>query len=104
MKKLAVCLSVLAMFVSPAFAADSKDQSADHKMHEPTTEQRAAMATMHEKLATCLRSTKTMKDCHQEMMEACKVNKDACPPMMMHHHGKGGHDHKMMEHESSESK
>ncbi len=52
------------------------------KMPEPTKEQRMKMAEAHTKMAECLKSEKTMKDCHTEMMTSCKeANGGKCPMM-----------------------
>ncbi|WP_141731596.1 hypothetical protein [Oligoflexus tunisiensis] len=64
------------------------------KMTEWTKEQRETMAKNHEMMATCLRSDRSVGECHEEMMKSCKDN-DACPMkgrMGMHHgmhEGKG---------------
>lgn len=57
---------------------------------EPTKEQRAQMAEMHEKAAACLRSEKSFDQCHKEMWENCPMAKDgkSCPMMGMMHHGR----------------
>jgi hypothetical protein len=39
----------------------------------PGKESRAHMATMHEQMASCLRSDKPMADCRAEMMKACQA-------------------------------
>lgn len=50
---------------------------------ELTDEQRKSMATMHEKMAVCLRSTKTVSDCHDEMKTDCQqmMGQEGCPMM-----------------------
>lgn len=55
------------------------------KMPEPTKEERMKMADAHTKMAECLKSDKTMKDCHKEMMDSCKEATGGKCPMM------GGH-------------
>ena len=57
------------------------------EMPNMTSEQRMKMADSHEKMAACMRSTKPMKDCHDEMMKVCEdtMGKD-CPMGKMHHH------------------
>ncbi|WP_413288803.1 hypothetical protein [Bdellovibrio sp. HCB337] len=47
-----------------------------------TPEQRKQMANMHLKAAECLNSTKTVQECHQEMMKNCPMMKDGSCPMM----------------------
>jgi len=54
---------------------------------EVTAEQRQQMATVHEKMATCIRSDKSMEDCHKEMMDSHKdfMGKGShCPMHGMH--------------------
>ena len=50
---------------------------------EPTKETRAKMATIHEQMAACLRSDKSMNDCRSEMMTACQtlLGDSGCPMM-----------------------
>ncbi len=56
-----------------------------------TPEQRENMAKLHEQMANCLRSTKTMKECHEEMRKSCEsLGANGCP-MMGWEHGKKGH-------------
>src|SRR5690349_18443392 len=95
-----IIISVAMIFSMSAFANHHKH----HKM-EFTPEQRKGMAEVHEKMAACLRSDKSMEECHKEMKQTCeeKMGKDGCP-MMAHmgdmHHKMG----KMMkeEHEHNE--
>ena len=37
----------------------------------PSPAMREKMAQIHEKMAACLRSTRSIADCHQEMMNQC---------------------------------
>lgn len=55
----------------------------------PSPEQRAKMATAHEQMAACLRSTRSMSDCHRDMRSAHEAacQNGGCGM----HHGKGGH-------------
>lgn len=39
---------------------------------EMTPEQRVNMATLHENMAACLKSDKTVEACHSEMKASCK--------------------------------
>lgn len=52
---------------------------------EMTPEQRVNMATVHENMATCLKSDKTVEACHSEMKSNCKsmMGNDGCH-MMKH--------------------
>jgi len=57
----------------------------------PSKEVREHMAGLHEQMAACLRSDKSVKDCHTEMMRGCKqLGKHSCPMM-----GSGRHKHAM---------
>lgn len=80
---------IASMAVSAAaIAADSAPAGAA----EPTKETRAKMATLHEQMAACLRSDKSMNDCRSEMMSACqKLMGDSGCPMM----GWGKHNRMM---------
>ncbi len=51
-------------------------------------ETREKMAVVHEQMAACLRSDKSLADCHTEMMKSCKesLGDQGCPMMGM---GKG---------------
>ena len=61
---------------------------------EPDREMRAKMAGVHEQMAACLRSDKSMSDCRSEMMKGCQelMGGHVCPMMGM---GMGKHDHMM---------
>ncbi|MGE5085058.1 MAG: hypothetical protein ACM3MG_02075 [Bacillota bacterium] len=85
MKNLILSTLVIFTFTSPAaFAA--KDKTTKASKVEWTTEQRENMAKMHENMAACLRSTKTMKDCRAEMRTTCHdMGGENCP--MMERHG-----------------
>lgn len=89
MKKLILASAMVIVVVAAAgsvFAADKK-----MGMMEMTPEQRSDMATMHEKMATCLRSEKPMAECHKEMKASChdKMGMEGCPMMGdMKHRGK----------------
>ena len=104
MKKLVVLFSMISLCASISLAEGSDMHGImDAKM---TKEQREKMAAAHEKMAACLRTDKTMKDCHEEMKKACEANMgpDACP--MMDHKGMMGHHKKMKDsgEEKSDSK
>lgn len=79
--------AVLLAFSSSVFAADAPSASTK-AMKGPTKEQRQKMAEMHEKMATCLKSDRTIDECRTEMMKGCDeaFGKDGCPMM-----GKGMH-------------
>jgi hypothetical protein len=74
----------------PVVADQKASTEAVTSSPEITAEQRQQMANMHEKMSTCLRSDKSMEDCHKEMMDSHKdfMGKgDSCPMHGMH--GKG---------------
>jgi hypothetical protein len=85
--KTTLLLTLTTLFVS-AGAAMAHDMKG---MKEPSKEDRAKMADMHMKMAECLKSDKSMKECHEAMEKSCK---DSKMPMchMMGHHGEHGHD------------
>jgi len=51
-------------------------------------EMRERMATLHEQMAACLRSNKSISECHSEMLKHCKamIGNQGCSRMM----GTGG--------------
>lgn len=59
-----------------------------------TKETREKMAVLHEQMATCLRSDKSLADCRAEMMKGCKesMGDQGCPMMGMGR-GMGKHSH-----------
>jgi hypothetical protein len=67
-----------------AIAADTAPAGAP----EPTREMRAKMATIHEQMAACLRSDKSMSDCRSEMMSGCQklMGDSGCHVMGMGKH------------------
>jgi hypothetical protein len=75
-----------------SFCAHAADKPATQKSQadkttEWTKDQREAMAKNHETMAACLRSDKSVTECHDEMMKSCQAS-DSCPMkgrMGMHH-------------------
>lgn len=63
------------------------------KANEPSKEQRAKMAAMHDKMASCLRSDKTVEECRNEMRTMCEQSEMDCP---MGHMGHNKMMHKKM--------
>ena len=57
-----------------------------------TKEMREKMAVLHEQMAACLRSDKSLADCRDEMRKSCKdsLGDQDCPMMGM---GMGKHSH-----------
>lgn len=102
MKRVFVFVGLATLLFSGALRADDGKGMGKHKgKMEMTSEQRNKMADMHEKMAACLRSTKPMGECHEEMKNSCKDMGEACPMMgkmhghhMMHDDDKGESDHK----------
>ncbi len=85
-----IAVSMLAGFSLSAHAEGAaKKPAMKMEMPELTKEQRSTMATAHEKMAACLRSEKSLQDCHEEMRKTCKETDDHCPMMgmMMGPHG-----------------
>jgi hypothetical protein len=95
--------SIITVFVAMslsgmAFGADKKSPKKGAPPPEPTTEQREGMAKSMESMAACLRSTKTMRECHEEMEKNCEANMGAETCHRMHGmDGKHGMHHEMME-------
>jgi len=83
---LRILVGSLVMLVGGAtFAADVSPASSA----APTKEMREKMATLHEQMATCLRSDKPIADCRSEMRKSCTetMGEAGCPMMdRMHHH------------------
>lgn len=70
MSKLAALVACLAIF-GAAFAADEPTPAA--KTPAPTKEQREQMAKVHEHMAACLRSDKTVWECHDAARQECQA-------------------------------
>ncbi|MGE0631427.1 MAG: hypothetical protein AB7H48_12955 [Parachlamydiales bacterium] len=107
MKKPVIALLTLSFIcaVSIADQSSAKDSSAQTGSELPK-EKRKKMAEMHEKMALCLKSDKSMDDCRDEMRKQCD-GEDGCPMMGKGHRGMMGKGHKkMMNHmkQDSESK
>jgi hypothetical protein len=59
----------------------------------PSKETREKMAVLHEQMAACLRSDKSLSECHAQMMKSCheSLGANGCPMGMGHMgHGKQG--------------
>lgn len=87
--RLRVIASVLAI-VSAALGANPPTGA----QSDPSKEMREKMATLHEKMAECLRSDKSITECRTAMMKSCHdvVGNDDCSMMGM---GRGAHHHMM---------
>jgi hypothetical protein len=73
MKSSISCASLLSLLgVASAWSAFAGDTTASATPTVPTKEMRAQMATVHEQMAACLRSDKSMAHCRNEMMNNCQ--------------------------------
>jgi hypothetical protein len=68
--------------VGSAVAAD--DAPSDMHHAPPSKQDREQMAKLHEQMAACLRSDKTMKECHEAARKACEESMGDHCQMMMH--------------------
>lgn len=88
--KLGTLITLLGLLVGSGVALAAEPPSGGQRA-APTKEQREKMATIHEQIATCLRSDKPIADCHKAAMKSCQdmMGKSGCPMM------DGMHDHMM---------
>lgn len=72
-------IGVMLALVETAFAAEQ----APTKGVEPSRQAREQMAKMHEEMAACLRSEKTLADCQTQMHARCMtaMGEKGCPMM-----------------------
>ena len=86
-RKLLVALLAIASS-SAVIAADAPSAG---PQGAPSKEMRAKMATVHERMAACLRSDKPINDCRAQMMKSCQeMMGDQCPMMGMMGMGQAG--------------
>lgn len=78
-RALAASLTLVALG-APALAADPAAAATG-----PSKAMREKMAVLHEQMAACLRSDKSMAECRSEMMKSCQheIGKKSCPMMGM---------------------
>lgn len=86
---------ILAFFLTTlmssfSYADDATKSSGKWEQKEMTTmskEQREQMAKVHEQMAVCLRSTKSLKECREEMRKTCMntMGEQGCPMMSGRH-------------------
>lgn len=93
MKKTILICAVLTMLGTFSASADEEKTTTPNKAESKATitpAQRQNMASMHEKMATCLRSNKPMSECRTEMRKNCQamMAQGGCP--MMGEMGMGG--------------
>ena len=83
-------VSMLIAGVPTVFAADEPQPSPS----VPSKAMREQMASLHEKMAACLRSDKAFAACRDEMQQSCRdmMGNQGCPMMGM---GTGMHDQMM---------
>jgi hypothetical protein len=74
--KILTLILFIQLLGTAGFAEDSSKSAPPRKLPLPTAEQRKKMADAHEKMASCLRSTRTVEDCRHEMMEVCRGTTD----------------------------
>ena len=77
-------ISVVLLSVGTAWAADPAP--ADSTLQASASkEMREKMATVHEQMAACLRSDRSIAECRKEMMNSCReiVGDHGCPMMGM---------------------
>lgn len=87
MRKFLVCTSIVMILTSGAAgAAETKTEKTNpSKPQELSKAQREQMAILHEKMAQCLRSEKSLQECHQELRAQCQemIGTEGCPMMGM---------------------
>lgn len=82
MKKLIAVLAVFLAMGASSFGADTGTGTNENKSNGTfTKEQREKMAQAHEKMASCLRSDKSLAACHDEMRKSCRDDMDGSCPM-----------------------
>ncbi len=64
-------IGVIVLSVGAVWAADPPPSSSTPQA-PPSKETREKMATLHEQMAACLRSDKSINDCRSEMMKSCR--------------------------------
>src|SRR5688572_31307964 len=76
-------LALATMLIGGVVTAFAADEPATPPA--PSKQMREQMASMHEKMATCLRSDKPFADCRSEMQASCKsmMGEQGCPMMGM---------------------
>lgn len=73
--------ALLTLLACVSFAAEEPTQ--DKHPAPPTKQEREQFATLHEHVAACLRSDKTMRECHEAARKECEDTLgDRCRDMM----------------------
>lgn len=83
----------LALASASVWSADPPPASAGAQA-APSKDVREKMAALHEQMATCLRSDRTVAECRTEMRTSClkTVGTDGCPMMGLGRGADGHHD------------
>jgi len=68
MTRIGLLLGLVGMLGGAALAEEKGTPATAPQM---TAEQRSKMADAHEKIAACLRSDRSIGECHEEMMKCC---------------------------------
>jgi len=86
----------VALLSASAWSADPPPPAASPSEAVPSKEVREKMATLHEQMAACLRSDKSIDECRAEMRRSCAqmVGAESCPLMGM---GRGPGHARMMQ-------
>ena len=81
--------AVIAMVVSTAATVALAANPTATTSTPPSKETREKMAVLHEQMAACLRSDKSIADCRDEMRKNCQttVGAQGCPMMGMGYRG-----------------
>lgn len=80
---LMVCMIGLMGTVALGQASSNSPKPTDPKGGPTNIVDREKMASMHEKMASCLRGTKSINECHDEMHASCQqaMGPGGCPMM-----------------------
>lgn len=89
---------ILSLSLPGIVMAQAKSKAPNSQAHaEQSPEMKKNMADMYQKMADCMKTDKSMHDCHKEVMKDCPVAKatGSCPLMDgmkgMMNHGKMKH-------------
>jgi hypothetical protein len=91
---LATCALLAAAAFTPASAAEPAE-APPSEHHELSKDTREKMAQLHEQMAACLRSDKSVATCHSEMMKNCQeqLGSEGCRAIAAASHGMDGRRH-----------
>lgn len=79
----ALVLSVAISIPTSVMAQAKAKSPANQTQAEPSPEMKKNMADMYQKMADCLKTEKSMHECHKEVMKDCPMAKEngSCPLM-----------------------